>query len=94
MITINSAIKVSCLQVLKQEENGRLLAHVAIRAHARCKLGECRAEFCLYGVWNRMNSWQRYILKHAELIKPFLTCAVEDASQWFDGRTYTAPRSL
>ncbi len=56
----------------------------------RCKLGECRAACCLYGVWiDELEAED--ILKHAELIKPFLTCAVEDASQWFDGRTDTDP---
>lgn len=51
----------------------------------RCKLGECRAACCLYGVWiDRCEA--RDILEHAGQIAPHMNPEYRDPGDWFDGR--------
>lgn len=52
----------------------------------RCRLEECRAACCLYGVWVREEEVER-IQSHAALISPHMQKFFEDPSIWFDGRT-------
>lgn len=51
----------------------------------RCKLHECRAACCLYGVW--LDSLEvEDILEHVELITPNMPPSQRDPLEWLDGR--------
>jgi len=62
--------------------NPRLLAHEPMQ---RCKLGECRAACCLYGVWIDAREAED-IRAHAALITPFMPPGAQNPQSWFDGR--------
>ena len=51
----------------------------------RCKLGECKAACCLYGVWLDADE-AADLLAHAGLIQPHLPQGMRDPADWFDGR--------
>lgn len=51
----------------------------------RCRLEECRAACCLHGVWiDTLEA--KDILRHAQLIGPFMPPGFSDPQTWFDGR--------
>lgn len=51
----------------------------------RCKLDECRAACCLYGVWiDQIES--REILANSALIAAHMEAENRDPQDWFDGR--------
>lgn len=51
----------------------------------RCKLGECKAACCLYGVWLDEAEWKT-IQNAAEEIIPFMPDGWEKPPEWVDGR--------
>jgi len=51
----------------------------------RCKLGECKAACCLYGVWLDADE-AADLLANAALILPHLPEGRRDPADWFDGR--------
>ncbi len=51
----------------------------------RCKLNECKAACCLYGVWLDAGE-AADILAHADLIQPHMPEGRRDPSDWFDDR--------
>lgn len=58
----------------------------------RCKLGECKAACCLYGVW--MDTAEvADVTAHASLISPHMPTDTADPVLWFDGRTESDPFS-
>src|SRR5664279_3606754 len=48
----------------------------------RCRLHECRAACCLYGVWVDIKE-QENILQHANLISPSMRAGYIDPLTWF-----------
>ena len=59
----------------------------------RCKLDECRAACCLYGVWiDRAEAQQ--ILNNASLIQPHLPAENQNPGDWFDDRQEADDHSL
>ncbi len=59
----------------------RLLRSEPLR---RCRLSECRAACCLYGVWLDWEEWQE-ILLYAPLIIPHMPLGLNDPQGWVDG---------
>jgi len=58
----------------------------------RCKLGECKAACCLYGVW--MDTTEvADVTAHADLISPHMPADAADPAIWFDDRTDSDPFS-
>ncbi len=51
----------------------------------RCRLNECRAACCLYGVWLDIKEAED-ILENAALIMPHMPEGYADPQTWFDGR--------
>ncbi|NLF50638.1 MAG: DUF3109 family protein [Leptolinea sp.] len=51
----------------------------------RCKLHDCGAACCIYGVWIDVLEADR-ILKNAHIILPEMSENRRDTSHWFDGR--------
>jgi Protein of unknown function (DUF3109) len=67
---------------MEKRINPRLLKSEPMR---RCKLGECQAACCLYGVWiDRMEAQE--IRANAALIAPHMEPENRDPGDWFDGR--------
>ena len=50
----------------------------------RCRLNQCRAACCLYGVWVDLKESED-ILAHADLIIPFMREGHKDPQAWFNG---------
>jgi len=67
---------------MKREINPRLLKSEPMQ---RCRLEECRAACCLYGVWLDRNEWAE-IQTNADLIIPHMPAGRDDPTQWVDGR--------
>lgn len=67
----------------------RMLASEPMR---RCRLEECRAACCLYGVWVDAQEAED-ILAHAELIRPHMPAGQEEPAGWFDGTRDADPYS-
>ena len=59
----------------------------------RCKLEECRAACCLYGVWIDRAEAQE-ILNNAGLIQPHLPAKNQNPDDWFDDRQEADDHSL
>jgi len=59
----------------------------------RCKLEECRAACCLYGVWIDRAEAQE-ILNNAGLIQPHLPAENQNPDGWFDDRQEADDHSL
>ena len=51
----------------------------------RCKLQQCRAACCLYGVWMDTLEADR-LLAHVDVIAPHMPETLRDPVVWFDGR--------
>ncbi len=58
----------------------------------RCRLEECRAACCLYGVWLDEAEWQG-IQTNAGLIAVYMPVDLRDPAGWVDGRTDLDPFS-
>lgn len=58
----------------------------------RCRLSDCQAACCLYGVWLDTVEWQT-IQAHAALIIPHMPAGCSDPSAWVDGRREADPHS-
>ncbi len=56
----------------------------------RCRLSECRAACCVYGVWLDWEEWQE-ILFYAPLIIPHMPLGLNDPQGWIDGRVEDDP---
>ncbi len=67
---------------MKREINPRLLKSEPMQ---RCRLEECRAACCLYGVWLDKAEWAE-IQANAAIIIPHMPSGWDDPSQWVDGR--------
>ncbi len=67
---------------MKPEINPRLLRPEPMR---RCRLEECQAACCLYGVWIGQDEWDD-IREHAALIIPYMPSGWDDPDLWTDGR--------
>lgn len=67
---------------MKREINPRLLKSEPMH---RCRLEECRAACCLYGVWLDQAEWTQ-IQANAGLIIPHMPPGWNDPAQWVDGR--------
>ncbi len=70
---------------MSYEINPRLLKSEPMQ---RCKLHQCKAACCLYGVWIDTQEWQN-ILAHADLIVPNMPEGYENPAGWLDGRQET-----
>jgi len=58
----------------------------------RCRLHQCRAACCLYGVWVDLKQFED-ILAHADLISPFMRPGYADPQTWFNGEVDDDPFS-
>ncbi len=67
---------------MKFNLHSRLLQSEPMR---RCRLNECRAACCLYGVWLDWEEWQE-ILLYAPLIIPHMPIDLNVPQAWVDGR--------
>lgn len=67
---------------MKPEINPRLLRKEPLQ---RCRLDECRAACCLYGVWIDQGEWTD-IRNHAALIIPHMSPGWDDPGLWVDDR--------
>jgi hypothetical protein len=75
---------------LKYRITPRLLDSEPVR---RCRLDECRAACCLYGVWvDRIEI--KDILSHADWIAPYMPSGAADPADWFDERRENDPFTL
>ncbi len=74
---------------MEKHINPRLLASEPMR---RCRLEECRAACCLYGVWIDQGEVED-ILAHMELIIPHMPPGQQDPAGWLDGRQEPDPFS-
>jgi len=54
----------------------------------RCRLHQCRAACCLYGVWIDLKEHDE-ILAHAPLISPLMRDGYADPNTWFNGEVDT-----
>lgn len=67
---------------MKYEINPRMLKSEFM---VRCRLHECQAACCLYGVWVDTKEADR-ILAHSSIIAPEMVGDRNNPSDWFDGR--------
>ncbi|MDX9866200.1 MAG: DUF3109 family protein [Anaerolineaceae bacterium] len=74
---------------MKMEINPRLLQSEPIQ---RCKLHNCRAACCLYGVWIDEKEVE-ILLANAERIAPHMPAGKGDPATWFDERRDADPFS-
>lgn len=49
----------------------------------RCRLNQCRAACCLYGVWIDRLEWEN-ILNHREIVQQYMPANVGEAEIWFE----------
>lgn len=67
--------------------HSRLLQSEPMR---RCRLSECRAACCLYGVWLDVAEWEE-IRFHAPLIIPHMPMDLNDPQGWVEGEIEDDP---
>ncbi|MCX7976833.1 MAG: hypothetical protein N2646_07140, partial [Bellilinea sp.] len=66
------------LRLMEFTLHSRLLRSEPMR---RCRLSECRAACCLYGVWLDLAEWED-IQFHAPLIIPHMPMDLNDPQGW------------
>lgn len=60
---------------------------------ARCGWPSCSAACCIYGAWvDKLHA--KDILKHADLISPFMNAGHQSPASWFDGQEETDDHAL
>ena len=83
------AVKAQYNNPMFERVSPRLLKAEPMR---RCRLEECRAACCLYGVWIDLRE-AKDLLDNAALIIPHMPAGQEDPTSWFDGREESDPHS-
>ncbi|PKO17748.1 MAG: hypothetical protein CVU39_04500 [Chloroflexi bacterium HGW-Chloroflexi-10] len=64
----------------KIQVNPRILESAPMQ---RCRLNQCRAACCLYGVWIDRLEWEN-ILNHREIVQQYMPALAGGAETWFE----------